>query len=255
MIRFNTFRIARRAAFLSLAVVSGLASAQAPVGGTGRPPIPGQLAQDFTAGRVPRVSEIEEAEKEAAANPTNVALVRRLGKAYFFQYFGGGNLEAVAKAQATLGRVLELKKDDPETLAYLGALWTAYAGRHEKDPAKQKETYDKGFALLQKAEQLAPRHGAVLSVTAASYVDLPASYGMAPHVIQMLEGMRRGMGPAWNQFSHHGRQRLLLTLGQAYAQEGQPAKAREKFDEAIAINGESTEARLLRAEIAKLPAP
>ena len=28
-----------------------------------RPPIPGQLAQDFTAGRVPRLEEIEAAEK------------------------------------------------------------------------------------------------------------------------------------------------------------------------------------------------
>jgi tetratricopeptide (TPR) repeat protein len=223
--------------------------------GTGRAPIPGQLAQDFVAGRVPRLAEIEEAEKDAAANPTNFAMVRRLGKGYFFQFFGGGNVEAVAKAQATFDKALALKADDPETLAYSGALWVFYAGRQEKDPAKQKETYDKAFALLQKAEKLDPRNGAVSSITAGSYVDLPASYGMAPHVIQMLEGMRRGMGPAWDQFSHHGRQRLLLTLGRAYAQTGNSAKAKQNFDEALAINGESTEARLIRAEQAKLTAP
>jgi tetratricopeptide (TPR) repeat protein len=222
---------------------------------TGRPQIPGQLAQDFVAGRVPRASEIEEAEKEAAANPTNAAIVRRLAKGYFFQFFGGGNVDAVAKAQTTFEKVLALAPDDPETLAYSGALLTFYAGRQEKDAAKQKETYDKAFALLQKAEKLAPRNGAVSSVTAGSYVDLPASYGMAPHVIEMLEGMRRGMGPAWDQFSHHGRQRLLLTLGRAYAQSGNAAGARKNFDEALAINGESTEARLVRAEMAKLPAP
>jgi tetratricopeptide (TPR) repeat protein len=236
---------------LAFCLVTAAASAQE----TGRAPIPGQLAQDFVAGRVPRAAEIEEAEKDAAANPTNFAMVRRLGKGYFFQFFGGGNVEAVPKAQATFEKALALKPDDAETLAYSGALWTFYAGRIEKDAAKQKEIYDKAFSLLQRAQKADARNGAVMSITAGSYVDLPASYGMAPQVIGMIEGMRRGMGPAWEQFSHHGRQRLLLTLGRAYAQGGNTAQARKNFDEALAINGESTEARLIRAEQAKLPTP
>jgi tetratricopeptide (TPR) repeat protein len=236
---------------LALSLVPLIASAQ----GTGRAPIPGQLAQDFVAGRVPRAAEIEEAEKDVAANPTNFSMMRRLGKGYFFQFFGGGNVDAVAKAQATFDRALALNKDDAETLAYSGALWTFYAGRIEKDPAKQKETYDKAFALLQRAQKADPRNGAVMSITAGSYVDLPASYGMAPVVIGMIEGMRKGMGPAWDQFSHHGRQRLLLTLGRAYAQGGNTAQAKKNFDEALAINGESAEARLIRTEQAKLPTP
>jgi tetratricopeptide (TPR) repeat protein len=238
------------AAALILAI-STLASAQ----GTSRAPLPGQLAQDFVAGRVPRAAEIEEAEKDVAANPTNFAMVRRLGKGYFFQFFGGGNVESVAKAQATFDRALQLKPEDGETLAYSGALWTFYAGRVEKDAAKQKETYDKAFALLQRAQKADPRNGAVMSITVGSYVDLPASYGMAPQVVGMIEGMRKGMGPAWEQFSHHGRQRLLLTLGRAYAQTGQNDKAKKNFDEALAINGESPEARLIRTEQAKLPSP
>jgi tetratricopeptide (TPR) repeat protein len=236
---------------LGLCLVTAVASAQE----TGRAPIPGQLAQDFVAGRVPRAAEIEEAERDVAANPANFAMVRRLGKGYFFQFFGGGNVDAVPKAQATLDRALQLKPDDAESLAYSGALWTFYAGRIEKDAAKQKETYDKAFSLLQRAQKADPRNGAVMSITAGSYVDLPASYGMAPQVIGMIEGMRKGMGPAWEQFSHHGRQRLLLTLGRAYAQGGNAAQARKNFDEALAINGESTEARLIRAEQAKLPTP
>ena len=133
-------------------------------------------------------------------------MTRRLGKGYFFQYFGGGNQAAIPKAMAgTFDRALELKKDDPETLAYDGALYTFVAKRLDKaDPVKQKAGFDKGFELLQRAEKLAPRDGAVMSITAGSYVDLPESYGMAPHVIEMLEGMRKGMGPAWERFSHHG---------------------------------------------------
>ncbi|MBL0940373.1 MAG: tetratricopeptide repeat protein [Gemmatimonadaceae bacterium] len=132
----------------------------------------------------------------------------------YFQFFGGGNKAAYPKALAA---------------------------------------FDNGFALVQKAQQLAPRDGAVLSVATGTYIELPASYGMAPQVIGMLEGMRKGMGPAWERFSHHGRQRLLLTLGRAYAQTGNTTKARANFDEALAINGTSTEAGLIKAEMEKLP--
>jgi tetratricopeptide (TPR) repeat protein len=229
-------------------VVSGQAVA-------GKPPIPGQLAQDFVAGRVPRAEEVAAAEKDVAANPTNYAMVRRLGKAYFFQFFGGDNTSSAARSNATLERALELQKDDPETLAYLGALWTFTATRLDKDdPAKQKADYEKGFQLLQRAQKIAPQNGAVVSIASASYLELPASYGMAPQVIGMLEGMRKGMGPAFDQFSHHGRQRLMLTLGRAYALTGNNDKARANFEEALKVNQESVESNLLRAELSKLSA-
>lgn len=236
-------------------VSANVSAAQEAQKAPARASIPGQLAQDFTAGRVPRSEEIEGAEKDVAANPNNFSMVRRLGKGYFFQFFGGGQVASIPKAQATFDRALELRKDDPETLAYYGALWTQIARRLDKDdPAKQKADYDKAFEMLQRAEKLAPRDGAVTSITSASYLDLPESYGMAPHVIEMLEGMRKGMGPMFDRFSHHGRQRLLLTLGRAYVVTGQPDKGRAHFDEALQINQESTEAALLKSELAKLGA-
>lgn len=220
-----------------------------------RKPIPGQFAQDFVAGRVPSQEEISAIEKEVAANPNNFELVRKLGKGYFFQFFGEGNNASAAKAQKTFDRALELKKDDPETLAYYGSVYTLIAQRlDKKDPAKQKADFDRGFELLKKAEQIAPRQGAVVSVTSASYLHLPDSYGMAPHVVEMLEGMRKAMGPLFVKFSHHGRQRLLLTLGQAYAKTGQPDKARACFDEAWQVDQESVEAALIKAELDKLAA-
>lgn len=239
-----------RTALMLLAMSAQSIAAQS----TGRARIDGQLAQDFVAGRVPRGAEIEEAEKEAAAHPTDASLQRRLAKGYFFQFFGGGNKTAYPKALEQFDKVLALKADDPETLVYKGSMIVFNGARYEKDDAAaQKTSFDKGFALVQKAQQLAPRDGAVMSVATATYVELPASYGMAPQVIGMLEGMRKGMGPAWEQFSHHGRQRLLLTLGRAYAQTGNTAKARANFDEALAINGTSTEAGLIKAELGKLP--
>lgn len=217
--------------------------------------IPNQLAQDFVAGKVPSPEEVAAFEKEAAANPNDLRLTRKLGKAYFFQFFGKGDADAVPRAEKTLERALALQKNDPETLAYLGALHVFAARRlHKQDAAKQKAGYDRGFELVKLAEELGPRDGAVLSIASGSYIVLPDSYGMAPHVVGMLEGMRKGMGPAFKRFAHHGQQRLLLTLGQAYVKTGQPDKARAAFDEALAVNADSVEAGLLRSELAKLTA-
>jgi uncharacterized protein HemY len=71
-------------------------------------------------------------------------------------------------------------------------------------------------------------------------------------VIEMLEGMIKGMGPYFQKFSHHGQQRILLTLGQAYARSNQPEKARARFDEALKVDGASDEAILIKKELRKL---
>jgi uncharacterized protein HemY len=61
------------------------------------------------------------------------------------------------------------------------------------------------------------------------------------------------MGSHFKKFAHHGQQRLLLTLGQAYAKTGQNDKAKAALDEALAVNGNSVEAGLIRSELEKLP--
>jgi tetratricopeptide (TPR) repeat protein len=214
---------------------------------------PNQQAQDFEAGRAPTDKEVKGFEKDAAAMPGDLHAVRKLGKAYFFQFFGDGINKAIPKAEMTLGKALAIQKDDPETLAYLGALYVIQGQRvYEKDAMKQKGAYDRGFELVKKAEALDPRNGAVLSVASATYVYLPDSYGMAPHVIELLEGMIKGMGPHFQKFSHHGQQRILLTLGQAYARTGSPDKARVRFNEALKVNESSDEAILIKKELRKL---
>ena len=84
--------------------------------------IPGQFAQDFVAGRVPSPEEIAKVEADVDAHPDDYRLTRKLGKAYCFQYFGEGRARASPKARKTFERTLEIQKDDPETVAYLGAL-------------------------------------------------------------------------------------------------------------------------------------
>jgi tetratricopeptide (TPR) repeat protein len=217
--------------------------------------IPNQLAQDLEAGRVPTRTELAQFEKEAAAQPTDLRLTRKLGKAYFFQFFGDNDESFVPKAQKTLERALTIDKDDAETMVYLGSLHVLQGQRLlTRDPAKQKAAYDKGFELVKKAESLAPRHGAVLSVASATYLYLPDSYGMAPHVVEMLEGMIQAIGPMFEKFAHHGQQRLLLTLGQAYIRTGKPEKARPLFEKALKVDEQSDEAFLLKDELSKLKA-
>jgi tetratricopeptide (TPR) repeat protein len=215
--------------------------------------IPGQLAQDFPAGNAPSPEMVAQYEKDAAASPNDLRLVRKLGKAYFFQFFDEGLKEAVPKSIVTLERALTIQKDDPETLAYLGSLHVLRAVRLEKkDATKQKASFDKGFEMVKLAEKLDPRNGAVLSVASATYLWLPDSYNMAPHVVGMLEGMIKGMGPYFKKFHHHGQQRILMTLGEAYVRTGNREKGKALFDEALAINTTSREAALLRAELKKL---
>ncbi len=208
--------------------------------------IPNQLSQDFPAGNAPTPEQVAQFGKDAAASPNDLRIVRKLGKAYFFQFFDEGDQDAVPKSQKTLERALTLRNDDPETLAYLGSLHVLRGVRLEKnDAAKQKASYEKGYELEKLAEKIDPRHGAVVSVASATYLWLPDSYGLAPHVIGMLEGMIKGMGPMFKKFHHHGQQRLLMTLGQAYSRTGNKEKALSLFNEALAINGTSREAGLL----------
>jgi tetratricopeptide (TPR) repeat protein len=215
--------------------------------------IPNQLAQDFKAGEPPSLEDVAQYEKDAAASPNDLRAVRKLGKAYFFRFFGAGEIEAMPKAQRTLEQALVITEDDPETLAYLGSLHVLRGLRIEtRDAAKQKASFDKGLETLNLAEKLGPQHGAVISIAAGSYLWLPDSYGMAPHVIEMIEGMRKAMGPYFKKFAHHGQQRLLLTLGQAYVKTSQPEKALRLFEEALAVNATSREAGYLRTELSKL---
>ncbi len=215
--------------------------------------IPNQLAQDLVAGRPPTTEEVAQIEKDAAAKPDDLRMTRKLGKAYFFQFFGGGEAEAVPKAQKTLERTLEIRKNDAEAMAYLGALHILRGQRLEKaDAAKQKASYDLGFNLLRNAEKADPTHGAVISVASAGYLWLPDSYGMAPHVVELIEGMRKAMGPMFKKFADHGQQRLLLTLGQAYLRTNQTEKAKAAFDEGLQVNGSSREADLIKKEVAKM---
>jgi len=217
---------------------------------------PGQLTVDYAAGDPPSMEEIAKVEKEVAAKPDDFELVRKLGKGYFFRFFGARDTAFVPKAQATLERAITLKKDDGEALAYLGALHIFAADRlEEKGSAKQKAGYDKGFEILRHAEKVDPRSGALQAIASGSYIILPDSYGMVPHVIEIIERMRKAMGPNFSKFHAHGQQRLLMTLGQAYARQGNPEKARSLFDEALAVSGTSREAGLIKRELAKLETP
>jgi hypothetical protein len=217
----------------------------------GRGQIPGQFAQDFVAGRVPSPEEIARVEADVAANPGDYRLARKLAKAYFFQYFGEGRTSAIPKAQATLEHVLEMRRDDPETIAYLGAL-AALQSQRSKDPAARKAKGEQGLELLKKAQQLGSGNGAVLAVTGGSFMFLADDFGTAPLAAQTMEKIRSMMGPMFSKFSHHGQQRILLTQGQAYAKMGLSDKARACFEEGLQVDQSSTEAAMLKAELDKL---
>ena len=235
-----------------LALAGGCAAAQH--GGEGKGPrYQGQFAQDWEAGRVPTDAEIAALERSMAGKAEDHAAVRRLGKGYFFQFFGARRVESIPNARKFLGRALEIDPNDAESLAYFGALEVLEANMGPEG-AERDAKLRTALAKLDRAQQLGPDNGAVFAVTGASYLWFPDSYGTVPRAAQAMERIRARMGPMFSHFSHHGQQRILLTQGQAYARLGRVDEARSLFREAIAVDGESVEARILRSELDKLGA-
>src|SRR5262249_60905662 len=134
--------------------------------------------------RVPAPEEVARVEADVAAHPDDYRLARKLGKAYFFQYFGEGRTSAIPKAQKTLERVLELQKDDAETIAYLGAL-AALQSLRSKDAAVRKAKGEQGLELLKKALQLGTGNGAVAALARGSFMFLPDAFGSEPIATQL----------------------------------------------------------------------
>src|SRR4051812_26108558 len=67
---------------------------------------------DLATGRAPTLQEVADAEREAAAHPQDFSVVRKLGKTYFYRFFGAHDKAAAPEAHATLERALSLKPDD-----------------------------------------------------------------------------------------------------------------------------------------------
>lgn len=212
---------------------------------------PNQFAQDWRAGRVPTDDEIADAERAAAADPSDRAHARRLAKGYFFQYFGANDEAALPKAREHLSRSLEVDADDAEIAAYLGALYALEATR-SLEGERRDAAFRRALALLDRSLELDSNHGAVLSIASATFLWFPESYGQTPRAAALTEHIRKLMGPAFARFSHHGQQRILLTQGQAYARMGRVAEARECFEMGLRVNEKSLEGALLAAELAKL---
>jgi tetratricopeptide (TPR) repeat protein len=211
----------------------------------------GQFAQDWEAGRVPTDAEVAALERSMAGKAEDHAAIRRLGKGYFFQFFGARRVEAVPKARKLLGRALELEPNDAESLAYLGALEVLEANMGPEGAVRDAKL-GAALAKLDRAQELGPNNGAVFAVTGATYLWFPDSYGTVPRAAASMERIRAAMGPMFSHFSHHGQQRILLTQGQAYARLGRTAEAKSLFREALAVDDESVEARILRSELDRL---
>lgn len=180
---------------------------------------------DLATGRAPTLAEVAAAEREAAAHPEDFRVVRKLGKAYFYRYFGAGETEAAPKARATLTRALSLRPDDAETMAFIGTV--------DRLTGRERE----GIERMAQARKLDPANVGVLGLL-SGFGDVPA-----------MEQLRKL--PEFAGMSDHGRQRVLLGLGKDRAQKRQFEEARALWNEGLAINAQSREARLLRAELEK----
>lgn len=178
---------------------------------------------DLATGRAPTPEEVAAAEKDAATHPDEFLVVRKLGKTYFYRFFGGGDEAAAPKAHAALTRALAMKPDDAETMAFIGTV-DRLTGRGRE-----------GAELMAKARRLDPTNVGVLGLL-SGFGDVSA--------MKQLRAM-----PEFASMSDHGRQRVLLGLGKDLALHGKPAEALALFAEGLAINKDTREARMLATEL------
>jgi len=181
---------------------------------------------DLATGRAPTSEEVAAIEKESAAHPDDLQVVRKLGKAYFYQFFGAGDETAAPKARTTLTRALAIRPNDVETMAFLGSLERLTG--HEQG----------GKELMTRARKIDPSNVAVLSLL-SGFGDVTA--------MEQLRSM-----PEFASMSDHGRQRILLSLGKDRARRAKRDEARALFSEGLSINNATREARMLTAEIERL---
>lgn len=181
---------------------------------------------DLATGRAPTAEEVVAAEKAVEANPDDFAAVRKLGKTYFYRFFGAGEKTAAPKARQAFTHALKLKPDDAESLAFLGTV------------NRLTDREQEGIELMAKARKLDPKNVGVLGLL-SGFGDVSA-----------MEELRAL--PEFSGMSDHGRQRILLGLGRDRLRLRQTAEARNLFTEGLAINKATPEARMLRSELDKL---
>jgi tetratricopeptide (TPR) repeat protein len=182
---------------------------------------------DLVPGRAPTDEEVARAEQDVAAHPDDFYGVRALGKVYFYRFFGAGEKEAAPRARKALDRAREMRSQDAETIAFQGAL-ARLTGR-----AKE------GIDLFKQAREIGPDNIAVLGLL-SGFGDVSA-----------MERLRTL--PAFARMSHHGQQRVLLGLAKDQARKGATEKARATLEEALQLNRETPEARMIRAALGRLP--
>ncbi len=188
----------------------------------------------WSPGRTPTAKEIAEVEKQVAENPNDFQLVRKLGKGYFYRKWQADDTDAGAKAKQMLERALELKKDDPESLAFMGIVLsvggvggTDLAGRNAEQ------------CFLQ-AEKIDPNNIAVLGLQLG--INQRNARG-----VELAERMRTL--PDFAELSAHGQQRAFLTLGWGAARKGDAKQARSFFQEGLNLDPTTQEAAMFRAEL------
>lgn len=181
---------------------------------------------DLVSGRAPTLAEVTAVEQEAAAHPQDFAIMRKLGKIYFYRFFGAHEAAAEPQARAALKRALGLKPDDAEALAFLGSV--------ERLSGHGRE----GAEIMARARTLDPTNIGVLGLL-SGFGDVSA--------MEQLRAL-----PEFSGMPAHGRQRILLGLGKDRARNGKPEAARALFAEGLAISKDTREARMLAAEMALL---
>ena len=229
--------LSRGAVFVIFAVASTFAQETAKKSPAGQSKNHENPDYGWSPGRVPTAEEIAAVEKQVIANPNDFQLVRKLGKGYFYRKWQAGDEGAGVKGKQMIERALELKKDDAETIAFMGIVLSV-GGVGGTDAAGRNATQ-----CFRRAEKIDPNNIAVIGLQLG--LNQRNDRG-----VELAERMRKL--PDFAQLSPHARQRAFLTLGWGAARKGDGMKARAFFQEGLEIDATTREAGMFKTELARL---
>jgi len=133
--------------------------------------------------------QVEDLESRLKKNPTNPALLLELGRQYHHLAFLQNNEQAVESADKHLTRLLAVDPENAAGMVYLGSIKTMKARASQDRPWEALELLQEGFALMDKAVQLAPGHPEVRFLRAVNSVSVPDTFGRLSVALEDFEAL------------------------------------------------------------------
>jgi tetratricopeptide (TPR) repeat protein len=193
-----------------------------------------------------------ELESRLKKDPDNVALLLEMGRLRHNLAFLQNDIKAAEAADKLLTRLLAIDPYNAAGMVYLGSVKTLKASSAQDRPWQALEYLQEGFALMDRAVQIAPGHPEVRFLRAVNCVNVPETFGRLSVALEDFEVLAElvkknpaGLDPGMLCSSHSFHGLALLKIGAV-------AEAEKAFRLAIETDPQSSFAAGARSQLSSL---